>query len=243
MGARGACVIGVTAAIEPARWGAWDQLADLAPRGYALNVQKAGGVAVVLPADEAVAGDPDRLLDRLDGLILAGGADLDPATYGQDAAPTTIGHRPDRDAFEVALAAAALERDLPLLGICRGFQIINVAAGGTLEQHLPDVVGHERHRSIPGRFDEHEVDLVQGSRVATFWGAERIMVKSHHHQGLARMGDGLAVTGYAVPDLIAEAIEVPDRSFALGVQWHPEEDADDPLIAALVEAARAKMGS
>lgn len=238
-----ACLIGITAATEPARWGVWNQLADLAPHGYAVTVQRAGGVAVLLPADPEVAGDPGGLLDRLDGLILGGGADVDPASYGAEAGPRTADVRPERDEFELALTKGALEKDLPLLGICRGFQLMNVAAGGTLEQHLPDVVGHERHRTVPGQFDEHEVELISGSRIAGICGSGQLLVNSHHHQGLGRIADGLEVTGAAIPDHIAEAVEVPGNSFALGVQWHPEEHEGDLLIKALVDAARARMGS
>ena len=236
-----ACIIGVTAATEPARWGVWNQPADLAPTGYALTVQRAGGVAVLLPADPAVSNEPGPLLDRLDGLILAGGADVDPASYGAEAAPRTAETRPERDEFELSLARAAIERNLPVLGVCRGFQLINVAAGGTLEQHLPDVLGHERHWTVPGQFDEHAVELSAGSRIARHYGAERLTVQSHHHQGLGRIAEGLEVTGTAVPDGIAEALEVPGKAFALGVQWHPEIDENDALVKALVDAARARM--
>lgn len=242
-GAAGACLIGVTAATEPARWGVWNQPADLAPTGYSLTVQRAGGVTLLLPTDPAVTEDPGPLLDRLDGLILAGGADVDPASYEVEPAPRTADTRPERDEFEIALAKAALERDLPLLGVCRGFQVINVAAGGTLTQHLPDVLGHERHRTVAGQFDEHEVELTEGSMIAGLCSSDRLTVQSHHHQGLDRIGDGLEVTGIAIPDRIPEAFEVTARSFALGVQWHPEIDENDSLVAALVAAARARMGA
>ena len=242
-GAEGACLIGITAATETARWGAWDQPADLAPTGYALTVQRAGGVAVLLPTDPAVTDEPMPLLTRLDGLILTGGVDVDPASYGSEAAPGTTDIRPERDRFEIALAKAALESDLPLLGICRGFQLINVAAGGDLVQHLPDLLGHERHRTVPGRFDEHEVKLTEGSKIARLCGTDQLTVTSHHHQGLDRVGDGLEVTGIAIPDRIAEAVEVTGQHFAIGVQWHPEIEEHDSLIAGLVDAARARMDS
>src|SRR5690606_11881941 len=127
---------------------------------------------------------PDSLLDRLDGLILSGGVDVDPGSYRAETAPGTTGTQPARDQFEISLAKAALESDLPILGICRGFQLINVAAGGTLEQHLPDVLGHERHRTVAGQFDEHEVEFTEGSRIGALCGGERLLVSSHHHQGL-----------------------------------------------------------
>ncbi len=241
-GSSDACLIGISGANEKARWGAWDQFADLAPAGYARSVQEAGGVAVLLPTDEAVTEAPESLLERLDGLILAGGADVDPASYGAVAAPVTTDIRPDRDRFELALAGAALEMELPLLGICRGFQLMNVAAGGDLDQHLPDRLGHEGHRTEPGSFDEHEVELTEGSKVAGICGGRRLVVSSHHHQGLGRIGDGLEVTGLAVPDGIAEAIEVEGSNFAIGVQWHPEIEEGDRLIPALVKVARERMG-
>ena len=186
---------------------------------------------------------PGPLLERLDGLILAGGADVDPASYGHAPAPNTTDTRPERDQFELGLAKGALETGLPVLGICRGFQLINVAAGGTLDQHLPDRLGHERHRTVPGRFDEHEVVLTSGSRVAAICGEEKLTVSSHHHQGLDRIGDGIRVTGLASTDRIPEALEVEGKSFAIAVQWHPEIDPDDSLVAALVDAARARMDS
>lgn len=234
-------MIGVTAATEQARWLAWDQPADLAPTGYAQTVQRAGAIAVLLPSDPAVTEAPDSLLDRLDGLILTGGADVDPASYGAEAAPATADTRLARDQFELSLAGAALERDFPLLGVCRGFQLINIALGGTLEQHLPDVLGHEGHRSVPGQFDQHEVELDEGSRIAGLIGRRRLMVESHHHQGLGRIAEGLELTGFAVPDRIPEAFEVTGKHFALGVQWHPEIDQNDSLVAALIDAAREKM--
>jgi len=236
-----ACLIGITAATERARWAAWDQFADLAPAGYASCVQAAGAVAVLLPTDRAVTESPESLLDRLDGLILTGGVDVDPASYGAEAAPETSDVRPDRDRFELSLAKAALESDLPLLGICRGFQLMNISAGGNLDQHLPDRLGHEGHRTVPGSFDEHEVELSEGSMIAGLCGRNRLVVSSHHHQGLDRIGEGLRVTGVAVPDGIVEAIEVEGRDFAIGVQWHPEIEEGDRLIPALVEAARERM--
>ncbi|MGK2931389.1 MAG: gamma-glutamyl-gamma-aminobutyrate hydrolase family protein, partial [Solirubrobacterales bacterium] len=150
------CLIGISAATEPARWGAWNQPADLAPHDYSVAVQRAGGVALLLPPDASVAGNPGPLLDRLDGLILGGGADVDPASYGAEPGIHTAEIRPERDEFELALIESAMKRDMPFLGICRGFQLMNIAGGGTLEQHLPDVVGHERHRTVPGQFDQHE---------------------------------------------------------------------------------------
>src|SRR3954451_3181013 len=230
-------VIGICAAIERARWGAWETLALLSPRSYSLAVQRAGALALLLPPDDAVVEDPDQLLDMLDGLILAGGSDVDPATYGNAPHPETHGTNEERDRCEVALTRGALERDLPVLGICRGMQVLNVARGGTLDQHLAD--GLATHRHTPGKFGDHEVELERDSLAASAAGGERVAVKSHHHQGVARVGDGIRVTGRSAGDAIVEAIEVPDRCFALGVLWHPEADEQSRVIHALVDCARS----
>jgi putative glutamine amidotransferase len=237
--------IGICTALERARWTVWDAEAFLLNRSYVDAIQAAGGVVLMLPPDPAAADAPDELLDVLDGLVLAGGADIDPASYGEDPHPKTKGTWPERDAFELALATRALERDIPLLGICRGMQLMNVARGGTLSQHLPDDVGHEAHRRHPGSFEgaDHDVRLAEGSLAAIAAGEEHHGTKSHHHQGIARLGDGLVETGWSVLDELPEAIEDPDRRFALGVQWHPEADPSSRLVAALVaEAAAARNG-
>jgi putative glutamine amidotransferase len=238
--------IGICAAVEQARWTVWDQQAVLLSRAYMDAIQQAGGLALMIPPDPALVADPDEVLDLLDGLILAGGADIDPSAYDAEAHPETHGTNPERDTFEVALARRALERDIPLLGICRGMQLMNVAKGGTLAQHLPDDVGHEDHRRHAGSFDDadHDVRLKDGSLAAEAAGEERHATKSHHHQGIAELGEGLETTGWSVLDELPEAIEAPGHRFALGVQWHPEADPDSPLIAALVaEAARSRNGS
>jgi putative glutamine amidotransferase len=237
----GSPVIGICAALERARWGVWEETVALAPRSYATAVQRAGGTAVLLPPDAAAEAEPDRMLDLLDALILAGGSDIDAASYGAESHAETKGTWPERDSFEVALAQQALERDMPLLGICRGMEVLNIARGGTLCQHIPEIVGHERHREVPGTFGDHEVRLEPGSLAAEAAGAERVGVKSHHHQGVDEVGEGLVVTGHSVEDELIEAIELPGRRFALGVIWHPEEDVDDRLIGALVAAARAEV--
>jgi putative glutamine amidotransferase len=211
----------------------------MTPRSYVSAVQAAGGLAVLLPPDDAAAEDPDELLDRLDGLLLAGGTDVDPAAYGARPHPELGNTVPERDRFELALAHRALERGLPLLAICRGMQMLNVACGGTLVQHVPDVVGHEEHRHTPGQFADHEVRLEAGSIAARAAGADRLAVKSHHHQGVDEVGEGLVATAWADGDGLVEAIEDRGRRFALGVLWHPEEDESSRLIAALVEEARA----
>ena len=234
-------VIGLCTALERARWSVWDTQAVLLPRSYADAVQRAGGIALLLPPDPAAVEEPDGLLDLIDGLLLAGGADMDPSTYGAEAHAETVGTVPERDAFELALAARALERDLPFLGVCRGMQVMNVARGGTLNQHLPEDYGHEDHRRSLGSFDnaDHDVRLARGSLAARAAGEEIHGTKSHHHQGVERLGDGLEVTGWATLDELPEAIELPGNRFSLGVQWHPEADPSSPVIAALVEAARA----
>jgi putative glutamine amidotransferase len=231
-------VIGICAALERVKWGPWDETVAMMPLGYIGAVQAAGGLPVLLPPDDAVAEDPDDLLDRLDGLILAGGADVDPASYGARPHPAVTRTVPERDRFELALAHRALERELPLLGICRGLHMLNVARGGTLLQHVPDVVGHEEHRHTLGQFADHDVELEAGSLVARAAGADRLAVKSHHHQGIDELGEGLEVTGWSVGDRLAEAVEDPGRRFVLGVLWHPEEDESSRLVAALVDEAR-----
>ena len=224
-------VIGISAYREQARWGVWDQPAVLIPALYVDKVVEAGGIPVVIPPSSC--SDP-TILDRIDGLILAGGADLNPELYDEKPHDETVGWRPDRDAGELDILEGALERDIPLLGICRGLQILTVHAGGRLEQHLPDVVGHERHRPEPGVFGEHQVTLTEGSRVRAALGATAV-VKSYHHQGVADAGS-LAITGRADDDTI-EAVEVVGKAFAVGVLWHPEAGDDPRLFDALVTSA------
>jgi putative glutamine amidotransferase len=234
-------VIGLCSALERAQWSVWDQEAVLLPRSYADAVQRAGGVAVLLPPDPRADEDPSPWLDLVDGLILAGGVDVDPSFYGEEPAAETRDTVPERDAFEIALARGAMERDVPLLGICRGMQVMNVARGGTLIQHLPDDVGHHDHRRSLGSFDDadHDVRLTDGSLARRAAGEAVHATKSHHHQGVAKIGSGFEVTGWATVDDLPETIEDPGCRFALGVQWHPEADPASQLIGALVEEARA----
>jgi putative glutamine amidotransferase len=244
-------VIGICTALEQARWSVWEMEAALLPMNYVEAVQRAGGTAILLPPDAAAESEPGELLDLLDGLILAGGADIDPDSYGERRDPHTVDTVPARDRFEIALARGAIERDLPLLGICRGMQLINVACGGTLIQHLPDRFGHGEHRRVVGSFDgaEHDVNLTEGTLAHSAAGEQSVhATKSHHHQGVDCLGAGLVVSGVsALQDDLAEAIESPEKSFVLGVQWHPEADETSSVIASLVQAAaaakRAEEGS
>ncbi|HMD51176.1 MAG TPA: gamma-glutamyl-gamma-aminobutyrate hydrolase family protein [Solirubrobacteraceae bacterium] len=232
-------MIAICAPLESARWGVWDQQAALMPVSYIEAVQHAGAIAVILPPDEAVTREPKQMLSLIDGLMLVGGADLDPASYDHEPHSETVETVPERDAFEISLTRSAIEHDVPVLGICRGMQLINVACGGTLLQHLPEHLGHEEHRRVLGSFDgsDHDVILAEGSLAALAAGEVSHSTKSHHHQGVDRVGDGLVVSGYSTLDELPEAIELRDRRFVLGVQWHPEADPASSVIEAFVEAA------
>jgi putative glutamine amidotransferase len=237
-------VIGICTSLTHASWSVWEQQAALLPYDYMRAIQRAGGLAVMIPPDPELEVYPDPMLDLLDGLILAGGEDIDPARYGAEPDPMTGPSVPERDGVEIALARRAVERDMPVLGICRGMQLLNVAFGGTLKQHLPDEVGHEDHRRVPGSFDgaDHDVRLEPGSLAARAAGEEVHATKSHHHQGVDRVGENLVVSGRSVLDDLPETIEAPDRRFVLGVQWHPEADGQSAVISALVENARQYRG-
>lgn len=227
-------VIGITAYEEQARWGSLEIPAVLAPLVYVEAVERAGGRPLLVPPSAEGA---EETVGALDGLVLSGGSDVDPATYGADPHPETRNVRPDRDRAELALVRAALARDLPVLAVCRGMQVFNVAHGGDLVQHLPDVVGHPNHRRVRGVFDDHDVTVRAGSRLAAVLG-ERAPVKSHHHQAPGRLGAGLVEVAWA-EDGTVEGIEDPARRFALGVLWHPEQGDDLSLFRALVAEAGA----
>ena len=228
-------LIGITAYAEPSvRWGVWDVPAAVIPLAYVEQVERAGGRALLVPPSEDGV---EETLDALDGVLFSGGSDIDPEQYGHEPHPETSDVRPERDRGELALLRAALERDMPVLAVCRGSQVLNVARGGDIVQHLPEVVGDEKHKHTPGVFADHDVDLRAGTRLAELLG-ERAPVKSHHHQGYGRIGDGLVEAARA-EDGTVEALELPGKRFALGVLWHPEEDAEGVLVRALVDEARA----
>jgi putative glutamine amidotransferase len=233
-------VIAICAAVEHASWGRWELEANVSPRVYALAVQRADALALILPPDDAVAETPDEVLDLVDALVIPGGSDIDPASYGARPCPETHDARPERDRFELALAHRALVREMPVLGICRGMELLNVALGGTLEQHIDRL---DVHRHTPGAFGEHEVRLEPDSLAARAVGAEHTTVKSHHHQALAELGEGLVATGWSEPDDLVEAVEVRERPFVLGVLWHPEEDERSRVISTLVQAARERVAA
>jgi putative glutamine amidotransferase len=226
-------LIGITSYLERARFGVWDLDSVLLPREYTDTVVRAGGIPVLLPP----AGDGfAELVGRLDGLLLAGGADVDPVRYRQEPHTRTESPRPDRDAFEFGLLTEALAQDLPILAVCRGMQVLNSALGGTLHQHLPEHVGHDGHRPALGTFGTCRVSITEGSRTAAAFGTET-KVHCHHHQAVDVLADGLTVVGTA-DDGTVEAVELTGDRFVIGVQWHPEQDpGDDRLVAALVREA------
>jgi gamma-glutamyl-gamma-aminobutyrate hydrolase PuuD len=232
MGAVTRPVIGVTTYQEKARWGVWDCPAVLVPADYVRQVSGAGGVPVLLPPIP----DDVEVLDRLDGLVLAGGADVDPARYGADRSPRTGAPQPHRDEAELALLAAALERDLPVLAVCRGLQLLAVLRGGTLVQHLPDVVGSDAHVPSPGTYGDNHVRIAPGSRLAGLIGTEATWA-CHHHQAVAELGEGLTPVAWS-DDGTIEAAELGAARFVVGVQGHPEVGDDARLFAGLVDAAR-----
>jgi putative glutamine amidotransferase len=226
-------VIGITSYAQDARWGVWHLPAALVPLAYVDAVERAGGRALVVPPAEE---DIEQTLDALDGIVFSGGADVDPSHYGADAHPETDVPQTRRDAGELALLRAALERDMPTLAICRGFQLLNVARGGDLVQHLPETVGHDVHKQVPGEFAVHPVEVKKGSRLASIVGGGSD-VTSHHHQALGSVGEGLVECAWAA-DGTLEAVEDPSLRFAVGVQWHPEAGEDAALFEALVAQAR-----
>ena len=230
-------LIGITSYAEEIRWGVWTEDAALIPLAYIRAVERAGGRPLVVPPSEDGL---EETLDALDGVIFSGGGDLDPELYGAEAHAATDVPRKERDAAELRLLEAALDRDMPVLAICRGSQLLNVARGGDLVQHLPESVGHEQHRHEPGSFSDHDVEVAAGSRLGGLLG-DRAPVKSHHHQGYGRIGSGLREVAWA-EDGVVEGLEDAEKRFALGVLWHPEEGEDFALFKGLVEEARRYRG-
>jgi putative glutamine amidotransferase len=234
-------LIGVTTYVADARWASWERRAAVLPASYYELVAASGGRPLLLPPSGSAPGGPaagaEEVVAVLDGLVLTGGGDVDPLAYGEQPVPEVAGVDPTRDAGERALLAAALGADLPVLAVCRGCQVLNVELGGTLHQHLPDVVGHLAHRSEPYVFGDVEVETVPGSIAARVFGASPTVLCSHH-QAIRALGRGLVATA-STPDGVVEAVELPSARFVLGVQWHPEEGMDQRPFAALVDAAAA----
>lgn len=227
-------LIGITTYRERTRWGVWDTDAVVLHGAYATAIRCAGGTPVLLPPTEQPAQAAADILAKLDGLVIAGGADLDPGLYGQQPETHTAGWRSDRDAWEIALLRAAEDRDIAVLGICRGMQVMAAHAGGTLIQHLPDVVDHRQHSPGGDAFGTIDVDVTPGSRLADLVGTQ-LQVDCHHHQGVAAH-PGFTPVAHAT-DGTLEAMDRTERPFWLGVQWHPEVTEDAGLFSGLVQAA------
>jgi putative glutamine amidotransferase len=231
-------VVGLTTYLQQAQTGVWDVRAAFLPAVYVEGITSAGGIAYLLPPQPVDLAIAERVLDGLDGLVITGGRDVDPAAYGQAAHPSTDEPARDRDAWEFALVRAALARGLPLLGICRGAQVLNVALGGSLHQHLPDVVGHYQHQAGNAVFTTSAITTVPGTRLAALIGTSTD-AQCYHHQAIAELGTGLIACAWDV-DGVVEGIEMPGQHFVLAVQWHPEQRLDDlRLFAGIVAAAAA----
>ncbi|MBH0010028.1 gamma-glutamyl-gamma-aminobutyrate hydrolase family protein [Salinibacterium sp. SWN1162] len=233
-------IIGLTTYLEQSQTGVWDVPASFLPKAYFEAVTRAGGIVVLLPPQPVSPEIARRVLHGLDGLIITGGKDINPARYGQEPHPTTDDSRLDRDAWEDELMRQALEADLPFLGICRGAQILNVALGGTLHQHLPDVIGHGNYQLGGGNFSHVPVEVEPDSLLATVLGTqtEPLVVPLYHHQAIDQVAEGLVVTA-RTSDGVIEAVELPTATFAVAVQWHPEAAPEDiRLFEGLVDAAR-----
>ena len=228
-------LVGLTTYREHASWGVWSEPADLLPATYAAGIHAAGAVALLMPS-----GAPDNAehaLDAVHGLLVAGGPDVDPGHYGASRDKATGPPRAERDDWELALVRAAVARDLPVLAVCRGMQVLNVALGGELRQHLPDELGSDLHCPTVGVHGRHRVALAAGSTLHAVLG-EGTEVATYHHQGVGRLGDGLVATGWA-DDGVVEGVELDERRWVVGVQWHPEAFAGEPIFAAFVAACLA----
>jgi len=234
--------VGITSYWTQAAMSHWSCDAVLVSQGYVEGIRLAGGRPVVLPADTTWIDEPDDVLDIVDALLVVGGNDIDPTHYGQEPHASIGAISARRDAVELALVRRAVARDVPLLGICRGVQVLNVALGGTLDQHLADTIDVSPHRLSDSEFGMHEVATVPGTLAHRLVG-DRLRVHSHHHQGIDELGEGFMVSGWSVSDNLVEAIEFPGHPFVLGVLWHPEEDVRSRVVGALVGAARLGVGA
>ncbi len=238
-------LIGISTYAAKVAWGGWERPSAVLPQSYYELVASSGGRPLLLPPLRTAPTGPsfgaEEVIALLDGLVLTGGGDVDPASYRETAAPEVVGVNPIRDESERALLAAALKVDMPVLAICRGCQILNVERGGTLHQHLPDIVGHDDHRRAPFVFGEVKVTTTPGSHASSIFGAATTVLCSHH-QAIKDLGAGLVQTASA-DDGVAEAVELTGAHFVLGVQWHPEEAGDPRPFAALVAAAAASRRS
>jgi putative glutamine amidotransferase len=228
-------IIGVTTYFEAARWGVWVREAALVPASYLRSVERAGGVPVLLPPVGGGAGSAEAIVRGLDAVIFAGGADVDPALYGAERHDQTGEPQPLRDRAELALLRAVIDADLPFLAICRGMQLLNVARGGSLIQHLPEVLGNTSHAPASGKMGKHAVQIGVSSAVGKILG-DNAVVPTHHHQAVNRLGTGLVPVAWT-DDQVVEAVELQGHRFGLGVQWHPEEGDDLRLFEALVSEA------
>jgi putative glutamine amidotransferase len=236
-------VVGLTTYLERATQGVWDVRASFLPHQYLASVTASGAAAVLLPPQASPERAAEVVLDGLDGLILTGGLDVQPELYGAERHPATDPARPDRDAWEMALLRGALVRGIPVFGICRGLQLINVAYGGTLHQHLPEALGTERYKIGGGVFAHNTVQVADGTRLAGLVGAGDLPVHSYHHQGVDRVGEGLVVTA-RTDDGLVQAVELPGDDYLVAVQWHPEENSEDRrLFLGLVAAASARRAA
>lgn len=235
-------IIGITCYEEEAAWGNWHRLACVLPSSYLRAIEAAGAMALLLPPQSLSPEEAAELLGQLDGLVVVGGNDIAPSFYGQEAHPATVVASGERDNFELAAVAEAERSGLPLLAICRGLQVLNVARGGTLVQHLPDVVGHEEHSPVPDGYGEHPVAIEAETKLASLLSWEKGSVPTHHHQGVGVVGEGLRPAAYAA-DGVIEALEDASLPFLVAVQWHPEAGDDPALFVGLVEVARVRASS